>query len=325
MRTARRFINTLRPGETLDQVFLVRDKDLRTTKSGDLYITCSLVDRSGQLPARMWQANQAVYNAIQTDGFIQVKGRTEDYRGSLQFVIDACRPCPSDRVDLNDFMAVSELDVEGMWAELLEILRDVKDEWLRRLIKKFVEDRDLVALFKKTPAAMNMHHNFIGGLLEHTLNVAKAARAMLPLYQKVNADLVLTGVFLHDIGKTAELTSGTSFQYTEQGQLVGHVTLASIWVAQKAQEAAQDCGEAFPSRTLNLLQHIILSHHGALEFGSPKLPAIPEAFMIHYLDNLDAKMFMTTRQIENDPDESSDFTAFQRDLQVRLYKKSGAL
>lgn len=240
-------------------------------------------------------------------------------------MIDSCRPCKQEKVDLADFLPVSEQDIEQMWGELIEIMRSVKDEWLRRLIKKFLEDHDLVAAYKRSPAATAMHHNFVGGLLEHTLNIAKAAEALLPLYPKVNADLVLTGIFMHDIGKTAELSSGTSIQYTDQGQLIGHITLATLWIEQKASELAQQYGEPFPRRTLDLVEHIVLSHHGSFEYGSPKLPAIPEAFMIHYLDNLDAKMFMTTQQIENDPDESSDFTPYQRELQVRLYKKSREL
>ena len=325
MKPIRRFVNQLMPGEMLDQVFLVRDKDLRTAKSGELYLVCTLCDRTGQVPARMWKVSESIYNSIPVDGFLHVKGRTEEYRGNLQFIIDACRPMPADKVDLADFVPVTELDIEAMWSQLLEILRDVKDNWLRLLVKKFVEDRELVAAFKRSPAAMQLHHPFIGGLLEHTLSVAKAAKALLPLYPKVNADLVLVGVLLHDIGKSAELSAGTSMQYTDRGQLVGHITIAAIWVGEKAAAAAADAGEPFPAKTLNLLQHIILSHHGQYDFGSPKLPMIPEAFFLHYLDNLDAKIWMTTRQIANDPDANASFTSYNAALEARLYKHSGEL
>ncbi len=325
MDTQRRFINQLMPGETLDQVFLVREKDLRTTKAGDLFVVCTLVDRTGQLPARMWRASESIFNSIPVDGFLHVKGRTEEYKGNLQFTIDALRPCSADKVDLADFLAVTAFDVEQMWSELLDILRAIKDKPLRLLIKKFVEDRELVAAFKKSPAAMQMHHPFIGGLLEHTLNVARDANALLPLYPKLNRDLVLAGVFLHDIGKAAELSAGTAINYTDRGMLVGHITIAAIWVGEKARAAAEDTSEPFPQRTLDLLQHIILSHHGVKEFGSPKLPAIPEAYFIHHLDNLDAKMWMTLNQIANDPDTDSDFTAYSRTLETRLYKRSGEL
>jgi len=325
METQRRFVNEVKAGETLDQVFLVAQKELRTTRKGDYFITCMLCDKTGQLPARMWQASEAVFNSIPTDGFLHVKGRSEDYRGSLQFIIDACRPYPRDKVDLDDFLAVTQNDVEAMWSELLEGLRGVKDRPLRMLIKKFVEDQDFVAAFKRAPAAMQMHHPFLGGLLEHTLNVLRAARALLPMYPKLNADLVLAGCFFHDMGKTAELAAGTGVTYTDRGQLIGHITIAAIWLAQKAAAVAEETGEPFPARTLDLLQHVVLSHHGIHEYGSPKLPMVPEAYFIHYLDNLDAKMFMTVRDIEADLDPTSSFTSYNRQLQTRLYKHSAHL
>lgn len=287
MANERIYINQLIAGRTLDDVFLVSEKDLRTTKTGGLYLTCTLCDKTGTLPARMWQVSESIYNSIPSGGFLHVKGRCEDYKGSLQFIIDACRPRPADKVDLSELVAVSQYDPEQMWAELLEILRGVKNKSLRLLVKKFVEDRELVERFKKSPAAMKMHHPFIGGLLEHTLNVARAAKALLGFYPKLNADLVLVGVFLHDIGKIEELSSGTAIDYTESGRLVGHITTAAMWVRDKAAEIEQETSEPFSQRAVNLLQHIILSHHGEHEFGSPKLPAIPESFFIHYLDNLD--------------------------------------
>jgi len=325
MNPQRRFINELMPGETLDQVFLVREKDLRTTKNGDLFVMCTLADRTGQLPSRMWKASEAIYNAIPVDGFLHVKGRTEEYRGAMQFIIDACRPFPPEKVDLADFLAVTEHDVEAMWGELVEILRGVKDQHLRLLIKKFVEDKDFVAGFKRSPAAMQMHHAFIGGLLEHTLNMARAAAALLPLYPRLNADLALTGVFMHDMGKMAELSAGASISYTDRGQLVGHITIAAIWIAEKARAVAEETGEPFPPHVVDVLQHIILSHHGVYEYGSPKLPAVPEAFFIHYLDNLDAKMWMTTHAVENDPNADASFTGYLKQLETRIYKHSGKL
>ena len=322
MKVHRRFINKMMPGENLDQVFLVRDKDLRTAKTGDLYIVCTLCDKTGRLSARLWQASESIYNGIPVDGFLQVKGRTEDYRGSLQFVIDSCRPYPAEKVDLADYLPATEHDVEKMWAELLEILRAIKNKHLRLLIKKFVEDGRLVAAYKRAPAAMQLHHPFLGGLLEHTLNVARSANVLLPLYPKLNADLVLAGVFLHDIGKAAELSAETTIKYTDRGQLVGHITIAAIWVAQKAAAVAGQTGQPFPDNLLDLLQHIILSHHGAREYGSPKLPAFPEAFFVHYLDDLDAKMYMTTNAIENDPDPKANFTSYMRELETWIYKRS---
>ena len=323
MENERTFVKDLQPNQAIDQVFLVTEKELRTTRKGDLYVFCSLADKTGKLRAKMWQANEAFFQSIPVDGFLHVKGRAEDYQGSIQVIIDACRPWPRDKVKVEDFLAVTQQDVEAMWAELLELLRPVKHKPLKLLIKKFVEDRDFVKAFKRSPAAMHMHHPFIGGLLEHTLGVTRAATALLPLYPKLNADLVLTGAFLHDIGKTAELQGGTTVSYTDRGQLVGHITIAAIWIQEKAYALSAEIGEPLPQQTLDLLQHIVLSHHGAHEYGSPKLPMIPEAYFIHYLDNLDAKMFMTIRDIESDADPAGSFTAYNRQLETRLYKWSG--
>jgi 3'-5' exoribonuclease len=325
MDSKRLYINQLLPGQLVDQVFLVRDKDLRTTKAGGLYLMCTLADKTGTIPGRMWQISESIYAGIGAEGFLQVKGRVEDYRGSLQLVIDSCRPIAEDKIDLSDFLAVTKFDIEQMWSELLEILRNIKDAKLRLLIKKFTEDRELVSAFKRAPAAMQMHHPFIGGLLEHTLNVARAAWAILPLYPQANSDLTLAGVFFHDIGKAAELSATTSLAYTQRGQLVGHITIGAIWVSQKAGEITADTGEPFPQRTLDILQHIILSHHGTMEFGSPKLPMIPEAFIVHHLDDLDAKVWMTLNAIENDPDAKGAFTSYLKQLETRVYKLSKEL
>ncbi len=323
METERTFIKDIKANSSLDQVFLVTDKELRTTRKGDPYVTCTLADKTGRLPARMWQANEAFFQSIPVDGFLHVKGRAEDYKGSMQVIIDACRPWPRDKVNVEDFLAVTQRDVEAMWAELLDLLRQIKNKPLKLLIKKFVEDRKFVEAFKHSPAAMVMHHPFVGGLLEHTLGVTRAAAAILPLYPKLNADLLLAGAFFHDMGKTAELHGGTSVSYTDRGQLVGHITIAAIWLQEKANALAAEIGEPFPRQTLDLLQHIVLSHHGVYEYGSPKLPMIPEAFVLHYVDNLDAKMFMTVRDIEADADPAGSFTAYNRQLETRLYKWSG--
>jgi 3'-5' exoribonuclease len=325
MQNQRVFIQDLANGMAVDQVFVVRQKELRTTKGGDLYISATLGDATGSIPARMWQASEAVFNDIAVEGFLHIKGRVEDYRGSLQLMIDACRPWPADKVNASDFMPVSPHDIEEMWSELLELLRAIKNKSLRMLIKKFLEDQQIVTAFKRSAAAVQMHQPYIGGLLEHTLNVTKAAKALLPMYPQLNADLVYAGAFLHDIAKCAEMASGLTVHYTDRGQLVGHLTMACIWVQQKAKQVADETGEAFPKQIVNLLQHLILSHHGEHQFGSPKLPAIPEAFFLHYLDNLDAKMWMTANAIASDPDRDSDFTNYMRALETRLYKRSNSL
>lgn len=313
------------PGETVDQVFLVRSKDLRTAANGQLYITCVLCDRTGTVQARLWQASEGIFNSMPADSFVHIRGRTENYKGNLQMIIEALRPVKPESVELDDFLATTQFDVEKMWRELTDVLATIRDAWVKRLVEAFLADEALVAGFKRAPAALQLHHPFIGGLLEHTLNLARLALAVLPLYPQINRDLVLAGVLLHDIGKIEELSSGTTINYTGSGQLVGHITLAVVWTAQKAAQVSAQTGEPFPRKTLDLIEHIILSHHGSLEFGSPKLPAIPEAIMLHYLDNLDAKMYMSLQAIAADPDASADFTQYNKQLETRVYKRSGEL
>jgi 3'-5' exoribonuclease len=321
----RRTITDLTNGETIDEVFLVRDKDLRTTRGGDLYVTMTLGDRSGTINGRLWRATEAIFQGIPAGGFLRVRARVEEYRGTLQLNIDGCQPVGPDHVDMADFVRATPRDVDAMFAEVQELLQEVRNEPLRRLMKKFLEDTKLMAAFRKAPAAMQMHHPYVGGLLEHTLGVMRGVKAICPLYPDINADLLMAGAFLHDIAKTAELTSGAAIGYTDRGQLVGHITIASIWIQDKAAAIAEETGEAIPAKTITLLQHLVLSHHGVHEYGSPKLPAIPEAFMLHYLDNMDAKAWMTTHAINDTPDVGASFTAYLPQLESRVYRLSGHL
>ncbi len=323
MSEKRIYVSDLSAGMALDQVFAVVQKDLRKTKKGDYYISARLSDRTGHIESRMWQASEAVYNGIPSEGLLHIKGRVEEYRGKLQIIIDACRPVRPDSADIADFVTTTPYDIEEMWAELLEILRSIRDKHLRLLIRKFVEDTRLAQEFKKAPAAVQMHHAYAGGLCEHTLSVARAARLLLPHYPNLNQDFVLASVFLHDIAKIDELHCELGIHYTDRGKLVGHITMACIWIENKAAAVAEELSEAFPRKTLNVLQHIILAHHGEHEFGSPKLPAVPEAFFLHYLDNLDAKMWMASNAIGGDTDADSDWTQFIPALQTRLFKHSG--
>ncbi|MBN2561406.1 MAG: HD domain-containing protein [Phycisphaerae bacterium] len=323
------FIDEMRPGEQItDDVFLISQKDLRTTVNGGLYIHVVLVDRTGQLLGRVWNATQQQYETIREGGFARLRGRTESYKGNLQFIIDAMRPAEADQIELADFMPHTKHDVEEMYKRVLAILRTVKNPHLLAFIAQFVKDETIVAGFKRAPAAVRNHHAYIGGLLEHTLSVLDLATRILgktddseSQYPEVSRDLVLVGVFLHDIGKAAELTYETSFTYSNAGQLVGHITQAAIWIDQKVADVEQESGERFPEDLQSVLTHIVVSHHGFYEYGSPKLPACPEAFVVHYLDNIDAKVHMSLGAIHDARNADSDWTEFTRSLDTRIFKK----
>ena len=318
---ARRFIAELKPGERIDEeVFLIRSKDLRTTTQGGLYIHAVLVDRTGQLVARMWQATEEMYADMPEGGFLRLKGRAENYKGNLQFIIDAMRPAEAGTFDIADFLPTTKHDIDEMFKRLTTILGEIKHADLSALVNEFLGDESLMARFRKAPAAAVMHHAYIGGLLEHTLSLLELAGVVIPRYPKLSLDLVLAGLFLHDIGKSAELSYETSIGYTDQGQLIGHIVQATIWIEQKAEQIAARTGKPFPERLLWMVQHIILSHHGRYEFGSPKLPAIPEAIAIHHLDNLDAKVNQFLAEIENDRDPASHWTNYNRALETKVFK-----
>ena len=310
------------PGERIeDQVFLIASKDLRQTNQGSLYIHLVLVDKTGQVPGRIWQASEAMFHNIPEGGFLQVKGRSESYKGSLQFIVEAIRPIEDPQsIELGEFMPKTKGDIEAMWSRCQEILGGIENEYVAALIGCFLSDEELIRRFKIAPAAAQLHHAYLGGLLEHTLAVLELAALVIPRYPQVSLDLVLAAAFLHDIAKTAELKYDTSFGYTDAGQLVGHIAQATVWIELKAAAAAQELGKPFPNDIKHVLQHIVLAHHGQHDFGSPKLPAIPEAIAVNLLDNLDAKLHTFLREIQKDPDPQSRWTKYKQVVQSKIYK-----
>lgn len=325
-----RFIGELQPGEQItDDIFLVSQKDLRSTTNGGLYIHLVLVDRSGQLLSRIWNATQEMYATIPEGGFIRVRGRAESYKGNLQFIIDGIRPATPDLFDVADFLPATKQDVDELWNRVLKVLRTIKNPALLELIKAFVKDESIVTAMKRAPAAVQNHHAYIGGLLEHTCSLLELGVRIFGAsgdpqdshYPEVNRDLVLAGLFFHDIGKINELAYETNFVYATAGQLLGHITQAAILIDRKASEIERESGKPFPRDLLEVLTHIVLAHHGTYEFGSPRLPACPEALIVHHLDNIDAKLNMAFSCIEESKNEPGDWTEYFKPLGTRIYKK----
>lgn len=318
---ARRNIAQLEAGERLDdELFLLLQKDLRTSNNGSLYIHAVLADATGQMLARLWNASNELFASMPLNGLVRVRGRVESYKGKPQFIIDGLREVEPGAADPSDFLPKSRHDNEAMWLRLKDILRGIEQRDLLALIAKFVNDEAFAKRFRRAPAARANHHAFIGGLLEHTLALLELAEVVLPRYPRVNRDLVLAGIFFHDIGKTAELNSAANFDYTSEGQLLGHIVIAALWVQERARQLEQERGAAFPPRILMALNHLIVAHHGKYEFGSPRLPATPEAFMVHYLDNLDAKLNMVFNAIDADDVETRDWTDWVPALENRIFK-----
>ena len=316
---AHKFINEIEPGQTIDDIYMIKDPILRSTTRGDLYIAMYITDRTGQLNGRMWQATEAVYNALPKPGFVHIQGRSELYQNNLQIVLNHVAPVDADKVALSDFLAQTDKDTGEMFEGVKKIVARIRNPQLKALTDEFLADADLMEKFRTAPAAVKLHHNYLGGLLEHTLSVLRVAEAILPLYPNVQADLVVAGIFLHDMGKTDELSYDMAFSYTDSGQLIGHIAKTLLMLHKKANALAAK-GTNIDEAVLDALGHIILSHHGQYEFGSPKLPATAEAFMVNYIDDLDAKMSQVSNAVENGPG-SGNWTEWKNALQTRLYRK----
>jgi 3'-5' exoribonuclease len=312
------FIKDIKPGMQLNETYMVTQPVLRNTTRGDFYIAMFLSDRTGKVNSRMWQATQATYDALPSEGFVQIRGKSELYQNAMQIVVNDMVVVDAEKVSLSDYMPRTEKDIAQMFNELKAMLEAVTDAGLKALIAEFLGDTELMRQFCTAPAAMQMHHAYLGGLLEHTHSMLKVATAVLPNYPKVQADLVLASILLHDIAKTRELSYKMGFSYTDSGQLLGHLVLGVEMINDKA-AIIEEKGTPIDLAVLDSLLHIILSHHGCYEFGSPKLPATAEAFMVNYIDNLDAKMNQVTNLIDNDPGDTN-WTAYQRPLETKLYR-----
>jgi 3'-5' exoribonuclease len=316
-------LSDLEVGQRVDElILLVNQKELRQSNTGSLYIRATLSDPTGQIEARMWDASQTIFESLPSRGVIAVRGRMESYRGKPQFIIDAVRAIEEGQYDPADFLPTTKQDVEAMWSRVKEILRTVRNPALLQLVGRFVNDKQFADGFRQAPAARTNHHAYLGGLLEHTLNLLEMALLLLPRYPRVDADLVLVGLFLHDIGKIRELRRDTSFDYSDEGQLVGHILQGALWVHDKVRQLEAESGEPFDRGLLTRLTHIIAAHHGKYEFGSPRLPATPEAFMVHYLDNLDAKLNMVFNTADLSTDPESNWTSWMPALETRVFKPS---
>lgn len=289
----RRYLAELGPSEPFDGIFTIVNAQLGTTRNGKPYLRCLLKDRSGELAARMWNCPEELFRRLPTDGFVWADGETQPYQGSLQLIVHNIQPGEPSEEQMRELLPSSERSSEEMFAELKGVLETIEHPAMRALVHAYMDDEMLMSQFKQAPAAKAMHHAYLGGLLEHTLQLLNVAVAVCPLYPKINRDIVLVGLFLHDLGKTRELAWDRGFAYTDRGELIGHIVEGAIMLHDKSQQMMREHGQRLPAHALNVLQHIILSHHTLPEYGAAKVPATPEAIFVAMLDNLDAKTQIT--------------------------------
>jgi 3'-5' exoribonuclease len=308
------FANQISEGQSIEDIFLVREMTRAETRSGKPYLIMNLMDRSGEVAGRLWENADALIGLCEPGNLLQITAQAQAYRGNLQLKIDSVRKVDKEEIDFTLFMQASKKNIEDMVREILSLVSDVKNPFYQKLLLHFF-DEPFLQEFKRAPAAKNMHHAYLGGLLEHTLAVSRLAQMLAGLYSTLDSDLLLTGALLHDIGKTREFSfEKQPFDYTDKGRLMGHLVLGAEMIQEKVNAIP-----GFPEDLSTRLQHLVLSHHGRYEFGSPILPMVSEAFVLNFLDDLDAKLNFMDRMEEQAPEPGYQWTDFQRTLERFLF------
>ncbi|SDO47393.1 3'-5' exoribonuclease [Desulforhopalus singaporensis] len=309
------FVTELQDGDRFDDLFLVKNVKLGETRAGKPYLVLTVMDKSGDISGPVWENAEHLNSLCRVGEPVRVKGSVQLYRDAPQLKIDSVDPCPADSVDIGDFLPASPKCRQEMAQDLQDILRQVANPHLKKLLNYFFNKSHWWPLFQEAPAAKTIHHAYIGGLLEHSLSLARVAGFLADHYPGVDKSLLVAGALLHDIGKLTELERiGGAIEYTSGGRLKGHLVIGCEMVAEAARRIKD-----FPQELLDQLQHLILSHHGRLEFGSPTVPMTVEAFILSLTDDLDAKMNQIEQLRRKLKSEELSWTEYQRVLERYLY------
>jgi len=301
------FVDTVKERDFIESVFLVRDKTLAMAKNGKPYLTLKLMDRTGELEGRVWDNAEQLDALFSKDDFVQVKGKASVYLGKMQLVVQNLERQDEAGVDLADFLPVSKFPIDVLQQQLREKVASIQTNHFRQMMELFLADPEFVKMYSAAPAAKSMHHVFLGGLLEHSLAVSDLVEDVCKRYPDLNRDLLLLGALLHDVGKVAELSYRRSFDYTDEGKLLGHIMLGVEMVDGRIRQVPD-----FPERDAVLLKHLLLSHHGQYEYGSPKRPKTLEAIVLNFLDDLDSKMNGVQSHIDKNSHQDSPWTPYHR-------------
>ena len=312
-----KYISTLREGERINEIFLCKSKQTAMTKSGKPYDNVILQDKTGTLDAKIWDVGSVGIEEFDAMDYIAITGDITSFQGNLQCSIKRARKVNEGEYDPADYLPVSDKDVEVMYKELMGFIGSVKNQYLSQLLHSFFDNKEFERRFKFHSAAKSVHHGFVGGLLEHTLGVTKNCDYFAKMYPVLNRDLLLTAAIFHDIGKLKELSTFPENDYTDAGQLLGHIMIGAEWVA-----AAIKSINGFPVVLANELKHCILAHHGELEFGSPKKPALVEALALSFADNIDAKMETFRELLVNVPENDTKWQGYNRFMETNFRRTS---
>jgi 3'-5' exoribonuclease len=310
----KQFIADIKAGDGVDDIFVLSEKILSQKRDGDNFLNVTISDKTGTLKGVVWDNVNQIATGITSGDFAYVNGSVSEYKGALQVVIKKMEPFPPDRVDPSDFLPQTSRNIEDMFERLVKRANSITTDYLKALINAFFNDREFVNKFKTAPAAKKMHHAYIGGLLEHTVSMASLADKIAGHYGGVNRDLLLTGAILHDIGKIDEFDYQSKIDYSDKGRLLNHIVIGLKMVDDKLSGI-----EHFPADQMLLLKHLIVSHHGTREFGSPEPPKTIEAILLNYIDEIDSKVNAVRDFIASeDPDEI--WTSYHRLLERHFYK-----
>lgn len=310
----KQFVNDIKAGDRVDDIFMLSEKNLAQKRDGNNFLNVALADKTGSIKGVVWDNVDQMVADIPSGDFVRIKGNVSEYKGALQLVVKKMESFSVDSVDPSDFLPTTSRDIDTMFERLLKITGSLENDYLKKLLEAFWDDEEFVRKFKNAPAAKKMHHAYIGGLLEHTLSVALLVGIMAGHYTGVDIDLLIAGAILHDIGKIIEFDYKTRIDYSDEGRLLGHVVTGVQMIDEKLKEIKD-----FPAKQALLLKHMIVSHHGAREFGSPEPPKTIEAVLLNYLDEIDSKV-NGIREFMSRQDPKETWTSYHRLLERYFYK-----
>lgn len=312
-----KYIESLREGDRVSEVYLCKLKQSALTKTGKPYDNVILQDKTGTIDAKIWDPGSVGIDEFDTMDYVAITGDITSFQGNLQLSIKRARKVGEGEYNPSDYLPVSEYDIEGMFVELMGFINSIQNPYLSKLLHAFFDNANFKKRFTFHSAAKSVHHGFVGGLLEHTLSVTRNCDFFAKNYAIINRDLLLTAAMFHDVGKLAELSTFPENDYTDAGQLLGHIVIGCEWVSDEIKKI-----EGFPIVLANELKHCILAHHGELEFGSPKKPALVEALALSFADNMDAKMETMKELLAGVPDNNLEWQGYNRLLESNFRKTS---